>query len=84
MLPQLVEAVNTRLGWCLVVAALILTRVVLRRYATPIRDIPGPLFGSFSSLWVVYQLWKGHLEQETIDLHKKHGRCQWIVSKRRV
>lgn len=74
MLPELVESLNTRLGWCLVIAFFIASRVLIRRYATSIRDVPGPIFGSFSSLWVVYQLWKGHLEQETIDLHKKHGK----------
>ncbi|KAL1954751.1 hypothetical protein VTO42DRAFT_751 [Malbranchea cinnamomea] len=38
-----------------------------------IKDIPGPFVASFSSLWKVYQLWKGHMEEELIKLHQKHG-----------
>ncbi|RAK96825.1 cytochrome P450 [Aspergillus ibericus CBS 121593] len=44
-----------------------------RRYATAIRDIPGPWLASVSSLWQVYQLIKGHTEQEIVKLHRKYG-----------
>lgn len=46
-----------------------------RRYATSIRDIPGPWLASISSLWQVYQLIKGHTEQEIVKLHRRHGPC---------
>ncbi|PWY74280.1 cytochrome P450 [Aspergillus heteromorphus CBS 117.55] len=46
-----------------------------RRYATALRDLPGPWLASVSSLWQVYQLVKGHTEQEIIRLHRKHGPC---------
>ncbi|KAL4796252.1 cytochrome P450 [Aspergillus venezuelensis] len=51
----------------------VVVRVLYRRYWSPIRDIPGPLFASFSSLWKVYHAWKGHSEEELIKLHKEHG-----------
>ncbi|KAL4884314.1 cytochrome P450 [Aspergillus karnatakaensis] len=54
-------------------AAALLGRVLSRRYATSIRDIPGPFVASFSSLWRVYHVWKGHIEEEVIKLHKVHG-----------
>ena len=60
-----------------VALGLVVARAVYRRYFTSIRDIPGPFLASFSHLWQVYQLWKGHIEEETIRLHKKHG--QYLV-----
>jgi hypothetical protein len=60
-----------RLGF--IVALALVVRVLYRRYWTPIRDIPGPFFASFGSLWKVYHVVKGHTEEEIIKLHKKHG-----------
>jgi hypothetical protein len=54
-------------------ALALVVRVIYRRYWTPIRDIPGPFFASFGSLWKVYHVVKGHTEEEIIKLHKKHG-----------
>lgn len=51
----------------------VIVRVIVRRYWTPIADIPGPILASFSALWQVYHLWKGHIEEELISLHKRHG-----------
>jgi hypothetical protein len=73
LVPEMIASLNTRLGWASILVGVVVARVLFRRYATSIKDIPGPFWGSFSSLWVVYQLWKGHLEAETINLHKKHG-----------
>ena len=65
-------SLDLRSLWALVLVALVV-RAILRGYWTPIRDIPGPFLASFSKLWQVYQLWKGHIEEELIHLHKKHG-----------
>ncbi|KAL2794547.1 cytochrome P450 [Aspergillus keveii] len=54
-------------------ALALVVRVIYRRYWTPIRDIPGPFFASFGSLWKVHHVVKGHTEEEIIKLHKKHG-----------
>ncbi|BCS26042.1 cytochrome P450 [Aspergillus puulaauensis] len=54
-------------------AGAVVVRVLWRKYCTSIRDIPGPFWASFSSIWKVYQVWKGHSELEILELHKKHG-----------
>lgn len=67
----LAAVLDIRLVWILISA--VLTRAATRRYLTSIRGIPGPFLASFSSLWQVYHLFKGHTEEEIIKLHKKHG-----------
>lgn len=59
----------------LLIPGLLLGFAIKRRYLTSLYDIPGPFVASFSSLWQVYQLWKGHTELEMIDLHRKHGKA---------
>ena len=66
--------------WALVLVGLVVMRSIFRRYWTPIRDIPGPFVASISKLWQVYQLWKGHIEEELIHLHKKHGMIPWMCN----
>lgn len=60
--------------------AVIVARAFFRRYWAPIKDIPGPFLASFSNLWLVLQILKGHTEAETIKLHKKHG--EWAQNPR--
>jgi hypothetical protein len=57
----------------LVAPLLLLCIILKRRYLSSVRDIPGPFLASFSTLWQVYHLWKGHIEVEMIKLHRKHG-----------
>lgn len=71
--PVVSALLDLRSPWALVLVGLVVVRAIVRRYWTPIRDIPGPFLASFSKLWQVYQLWKGHIEEELIYLHKKHG-----------
>lgn len=52
---------------------LIILFALKRRYITPVRDIPGPFFASFSDLWKLWHIPTGHIEEATIALHKKHG-----------
>ena len=73
MAAEVIALFNSRIVWAGILVGAFL-RAIIRRYWTPLRDIPGPFLGSFSSLWQVYQLWKGHTEKEIIRLHKKHGR----------
>ena len=47
--------------------------VVRRRFFSPISDVPGPLWGSFSLLWQLYKICTKHTERATIDAHKKWG-----------
>lgn len=71
--PVASALLDLRSLWALVLVGLLIVRAIVRRYWTPIRDIPGPFLASFSKLWQIYQLWKGHIEEELIHLHKKHG-----------
>jgi hypothetical protein len=73
VIPDVIASLNTRLTWGVVLVGALIVRMVFRRYCTSIRDIPGPFWGSFSSFWVVAQLYKGHLEDATLKLHEKHG-----------
>lgn len=73
IIPDVIASLNTRLTWGVVLFVALIARVLYRRYCTSIRDVPGPFWGSFSSLWVVAQLYKGHLEDATLKLHEKHG-----------
>ncbi|CEJ61896.1 hypothetical protein PMG11_10412 [Penicillium brasilianum] len=65
--------VNSWRACALALVSSVITRAIVRRYWTSIRDIPGPLLASFSNLWRVLQILKGHTEAETIMLHRKHG-----------
>ena len=66
--------------WILLLFSFFIVRAFLRRYWTPIKDIPGPLLASVSSLWQVLQIFKGHTEVEIIKLHRKHGRSSQELS----
>lgn len=75
---RVVSLLDFRSLWALVLVGLVVVRAILRKYWTPIRDIPGPFLASFSKLWQVYHLWKGHIEEELIQLHKEHGIIPWM------
>lgn len=54
-------------------AVLLLTLGVWRRYFSPISDIPGPFAASFTRLWHIQRMLKGDQNLELIRLHDKHG-----------
>lgn len=43
-------------------------------YMSPISDIPGPFWASFSRIWLIRTLRKGRGASELVDLHEKYGR----------
>lgn len=51
----------------------LLVIVIRRRYLSPIADIPGPFFASFSVLWQLWAIVKGDIQLRSIELHRKHG-----------
>jgi hypothetical protein len=67
--------------WTLALLCAVVARAISRRYWTSIGDVPGPLLASFSSLWQVMQILKGHTELETIRLHRQHGMLVPLISK---
>lgn len=68
----------------LVVACVISTLLAIfirRKYFSPIADIPGPFFASFSRLWQLYHIFDGHTEVATIKAHERYGRFVRISHK---
>ncbi|KAF2098777.1 cytochrome P450 [Rhizodiscina lignyota] len=57
----------------LILPAFVVLRFLYRRYASPLRQYPGPFFASGSRLWKTYITWKGQTPFDFIDLHKKYG-----------
>lgn len=55
------------------VVLLVATTAIRRRYFSPISNIPGPFWASFSILWEVLEVIHGHIEETVIALHEKHG-----------
>lgn len=57
---------------------------VRRRYGSSISDVPGPFIGSFSVLWLLWNIFRGQLGQATIEAHRKYGCCTSTMLKRRI
>ena len=51
----------------------ILTLFIKRRYFSPLSDIPGPFFASFTRLWQVMTMIEGNSLLVFYDLHQKYG-----------
>lgn len=57
----------------LIAIAALVGRAVLKKFASPLRAIPGPLLASCSRSWKVWSTYSGHTELDHIALHKKYG-----------
>jgi hypothetical protein len=57
----------------LVLIVLLLVRILYKRYASPLRSVPGPFTASFTRLWKLRQMYKGDMEKTNIALHRKYG-----------
>lgn len=57
----------------LVIVGSICFRYLYKRYASPLRHIPGPFLASFTRLWKVWSVYSGHTELDNIAIHKKYG-----------
>ncbi|KAJ6088604.1 hypothetical protein N7486_009865 [Penicillium sp. IBT 16267x] len=44
-----------------------------RAISSPLKDVPGPFWTRFTSLWYFDRCRKGRFEHENIDLHQKYG-----------
>jgi hypothetical protein len=53
----------------LLIGVQLLARVV-RALVSPLRDIPGPLWTRFTTLWYFNRVRKGHFDRDNIRLHK--------------
>ncbi|KAK5637155.1 hypothetical protein RRF57_012867 [Xylaria bambusicola] len=59
--------------WAILVPVFILTRMVYRRYASPLRSIPGPFLASCSRLWKVRSTVQENTHWDHLELHRKYG-----------
>lgn len=59
--------------WALLVPVFLIGRMVYRRYASPLRSIPGPFFASCTRLWKLRSVISENTQWEHIDLHRKYG-----------
>ncbi|KAI0449424.1 cytochrome P450 [Xylaria acuta] len=59
--------------WTILLPVFFIGRMVYRRYASPLRSIPGPFLASCSRLWKIRSAISENSQWEHIDLHKKYG-----------
>jgi hypothetical protein len=57
----------------LVLTIFFIGRLLYKRYASPLRSVPGPFTASFTRLWKLRQMYKGDMERTNIALHRKYG-----------
>lgn len=56
----------------LLIGSQLLIRVV-RALVSPLRDVPGPLWTRFTTLWYFDRVRNGHFERDNIHLHEQYG-----------
>ncbi|KAI1135597.1 cytochrome P450 [Hypoxylon sp. FL0543] len=59
--------------WYLLVPLLFITRLLYKRYASPLREYPGPFLASCSRLWKILSTASEHTHLDHIALHRKYG-----------
>ncbi|GAB7358283.1 hypothetical protein MBLNU230_g2357t1 [Neophaeotheca triangularis] len=69
-----VQAIRVlRANWYLFMPVFVFLRFLYRRYASPLRQYPGPFLASGSRAWKVISTYKGHTETDHINLHAHYG-----------
>ncbi|RDW58561.1 cytochrome P450 [Aspergillus mulundensis] len=62
------------LATVLSIAALYLcSTLLLRRFWSPLSDIPGPFLASFTRLWHIIRIFAGDINTRSIEEHERHG-----------
>ncbi|KAK6224869.1 cytochrome P450 [Colletotrichum tabaci] len=56
-----------------VIAGLFCAFYAVRPLLSPLRSIPGPFLARYTDAWFLWRVHKGHLEQDFVSLHRKHG-----------
>lgn len=59
--------------WFVVIPAIIIVRALYRKYASPLRNYPGPWLASTTRLWKVISTTSTRTHLDHIELHKKYG-----------
>jgi hypothetical protein len=63
-----------RAYWFLLLPAALICRFVYYRYASPLKQYPGPLLASGSRAWKVWSTYNGKTENDHIELHERYGK----------
>ncbi|EXJ57564.1 hypothetical protein A1O7_07912 [Cladophialophora yegresii CBS 114405] len=71
LVAQIVAFVTS--NFLLVAVLALVGRCLYKKYASPLRNVPGPWLASVSRLWKVWSTYNGHTELDHIALHKKYG-----------
>jgi hypothetical protein len=74
----LVDTIRSLIGFCLshqhlLPLLLLIIYLSFKKWATPLRKIPGPLLASACPLWKLYHAFRGDMEQANILVHRKYG-----------
>lgn len=56
------------------IAGLLLLKLTIDYFHSPLRSVPGPFLARFTKLWYLHRVWNGQFHHENIELHRKHGR----------
>ncbi|KAI1176073.1 cytochrome P450 [Nemania sp. FL0916] len=59
--------------WAIILPVFFISRMVYRRYATPLRSLPGPFFASCTRLWKIRSVISENTQWDHVDLHRKYG-----------
>jgi hypothetical protein len=70
--------------------AAFLVSLLWNKFHPGLYNIPGPTIASYTKLWRLIDVWKGHSELTAIQLHRKYGplvriapkSCQWPIQRR--
>ncbi|KAL1900637.1 hypothetical protein Sste5346_002362 [Sporothrix stenoceras] len=65
--------------WTVLLPLLFVSRLLYKRYASPLRRYPGPWLASVSRLWKVISTASTNTQWQHIDLHRKYGRVVRIA-----
>ena len=67
-----VQLVNYGAG---MLGVVILTSVLRQRYFSVISDIPGPILSSCGTLFQLWEIYRGRINERIARLHLEHGMC---------
>ena len=81
----LIDLTLNELGVKVVIVAPVVVFAILLRWLykliiDPLRDIPGPFFARFTTLWMVRYFIKGDFEQINVALHAQYGKLRALFS----
>lgn len=75
ILTILLHGVEVLVERCpVILAAVIILKLLWKRYGMGLNGIPGPTLQSFSMIPRAHQVWKGKIHLHDMNVHKKYGK----------